>query len=139
MAAGSTRRLIKSYLKFLLGQIPIIENRVMIGSAQPGMSFPNITILVEQDGKYSGGGYMSDIDDTDPRILKLTIEARTLLVDGTEFDLDILCVEIEKTIANQIVLENFVSELLLEYTEYEIEESDNAYGKATLIYTGYID
>ena len=134
---GLTRKNIRAGLLEALNSISTVGGRVSSGEVALGIGLPNITYNIETENYNTSGGYMVNDDDPGEREIKIIIEGRALLRDGTEVPIDDLCLEIEKEIASGSTLNQWCNYLTLETTTYDLAEDDKPIGLVTLEYVGY--
>lgn len=115
------------------------EDRVYMGEAIAGAALPNVVYRIEQDGQYKDGQWMSGATVSGPRIYNIIIEIRDTISDTIEYRLDNNCYEVETSMANATALNSMFDSLLLESTEFEVQDAEEPYGIATLTYRGIVE
>lgn len=132
---GTTRTEISDTLKTTLDAIGSVEARVVVGSPVPELMLPNITFKIEEEALDPVRSYMG----SDTREVRITIEGRALIEDGSDSPIDDLCLEIESSIATASTLSALCQDLRIESTSIELEEDSIPIGLAILSYIGYYE
>lgn len=108
--------------------IPVYHNGT---GAFPAASSFNIRIETVSDDE--DARYMND-DDDEAQALAVVIEARTVQVTLGDNALDALAVAAEKAMES---IRGQLDDLVLERTDFELEDDDGIVGMASIQYTAY--
>ncbi len=109
----------------------------MLGAPRPGIGLPNCVYIINEDRYDSDNGFMTDYDNPNPRQFLITIELRSELKGGSNHYSDDLCELVEAKLATTDLLKPYIEDFKLEFTEYNIDETDDEYGLVILTYTGF--
>lgn len=134
---GYTRKKIRTELNNALASIPAVNGRVVSGDPEPFIGLPNITHNIESESLDPSTSSFVYGDDPSGRAIRIIIEGRAEISDGSDAPIDDLCLDIERVIASAATLNSWCDDLRLQNTSYELVESNIPIGLATLEYAGY--
>lgn len=134
MSLGTIRTQIRAELLSVLSGVT--DGRIVSGEEEPEMALPNIVYNITIESLNSQGSSMVSGSDPSYRDFQIEIDGRALLLDGSDVPIDDLSLDIERVIATASTLNSLVSDLHLNSTDYEIDETEDKLGHAKLIYYG---